>query len=222
MSASSKRPIPVGKLVTATSRSSPRGDKPPTVPLLRAKMPWLAVLLIGGSAFWLVAIAVLSFAGVVAETHEKRQNIEIAEARKLLPAAPAPRDIAPDFAPVRPAAPPGMPAIPGVHAIPAMPDLQFVPPQAPLDLFDVEKLPPLREALPEPMIELAPRQDAAALPLLEPAVKAVDPAIVPCDKLGTRIVFYKSPVDAFKQAKKENKLVYMMHLSGNFEDTAFT
>jgi hypothetical protein len=207
MSATSNRPIPVGKLVTKTGKLSKAGDKPPSVPLVSAKMPWLAVLLIGGSTLWLGALLLLSVYGVVAESNEKKRAIEIVAERKLLPAVPAPRDIAPD-----------------APAIDELPDLNFVPPQAPLELFDknLEKAEAPNEA--GPLAEFAPKVDVAKFfpPDLAPAPKARDAAVVPCDKLGTRIVFQKNPVDAFKLAKKENKLVYMMHLSGNFEDTAFT
>ncbi len=203
MSASSKRPIPVGKLVTKTGKSSKAGDKPPSVPLVSARLPWLAALLISGSAVWLGALLLLSVYGVVAETNEKRRDIEIADARKLLPAVPAPRDIAPD-----------------APAIEELPDLNFVPPQAALERFDqAEKAAPQEFG---PLADLAPLPEEANAIAPEPAPKARDAAVVSCDKLGTRIVFQKNPVDAFKLAKKENKLVYMIHLSGNFEDTAFT
>ena len=43
-----------------------------------------------------------------------------------------------------------------------------------------------------------------------------------CEKFGTRIVFVQNPADAFKVAKVENKQVFFIHLSGNFEDKGFT
>lgn len=39
---------------------------------------------------------------------------------------------------------------------------------------------------------------------------------------GTSVAFVKHPPDAFKRAARENKLVFMIHLSGNFEDQGFT
>jgi hypothetical protein len=39
---------------------------------------------------------------------------------------------------------------------------------------------------------------------------------------GTSIDFVSSPSDAAKQAKKEEKLVFVLHVSGNFEDPRFT
>src|SRR5262245_13525973 len=43
-----------------------------------------------------------------------------------------------------------------------------------------------------------------------------------CSNLGTQITFLHYPPDAFRQASRENKLVLMVHLSGNFEDQSFT
>jgi hypothetical protein len=39
---------------------------------------------------------------------------------------------------------------------------------------------------------------------------------------GTSIDFYDSPKDAAKAALKEQKLVFVLHVSGNFEDPRFT
>jgi hypothetical protein len=43
-----------------------------------------------------------------------------------------------------------------------------------------------------------------------------------CEKFGTKIVFLRNPLDAFRKAKEENKQVFFVHLSGNFEDQEFT
>ena len=52
----------------------------------------------------------------------------------------------------------------------------------------------------------------------EPA-KADKPA---CGSHGTTIDFVDTPNDAAKQAKKEEKLVFVLHVSGHFEDPRFT
>jgi hypothetical protein len=41
-------------------------------------------------------------------------------------------------------------------------------------------------------------------------------------KAGPQLTFVKNPPDAFRQARLEGKLVFMIHLSGNFEDRGFT
>jgi len=43
-----------------------------------------------------------------------------------------------------------------------------------------------------------------------------------CGKHGTTIEFLDTPAEAAKQAKKETKLVFVLHVSGDFEDPRFT
>lgn len=43
-----------------------------------------------------------------------------------------------------------------------------------------------------------------------------------CGQHGTTIDFFDSPKEAAAQAKKEGKLVLVLHVSGNFEDPRFT
>lgn len=43
-----------------------------------------------------------------------------------------------------------------------------------------------------------------------------------CQKFGTTIEFIENPPDAFKKARAFGKQVFMVHLSGNFEDKEFT
>ena len=43
-----------------------------------------------------------------------------------------------------------------------------------------------------------------------------------CKLHGTTLHFVKSPVEAFKLAPKQDKLVFILHLSGNIEDDGFT
>lgn len=81
----------------------------------------------------------------------------------------------------------------------------------------------------KPLPEKAPGPDRAllekppvALPPARALVKDPDPRLVDGNKLGTRIVFLRDPPEAFKTAGKERKLVFFVHLSGNFEDDAFT
>jgi hypothetical protein len=45
---------------------------------------------------------------------------------------------------------------------------------------------------------------------------------VDCKRIETQVRFMKDPTDAFKRAKAEKKLVFVMHLSGNLEDKEFT
>ena len=43
-----------------------------------------------------------------------------------------------------------------------------------------------------------------------------------CGDYGTTVTFADSPSAAAKQALKEEKLVFVLHVSGNFEVAAFT
>ena len=64
----------------------------------------------------------------------------------------------------------------------------------------------------------------------QPAVKPAVPPAPPADKktegtcstFGTSVEFEDSPSDAARKAKKQEKLVFVLHVSGNFEDPRFT
>jgi len=43
-----------------------------------------------------------------------------------------------------------------------------------------------------------------------------------CGEYGTSILFEDSPADAARQAKMDEKLVLVLHISGHFEDPRFT
>ena len=43
-----------------------------------------------------------------------------------------------------------------------------------------------------------------------------------CGNHGTTIDFLDTPKEAAAQAKKDTKLVFVLHVSGNFEDPRFT
>jgi len=53
-------------------------------------------------------------------------------------------------------------------------------------------------------------------------VKEVTEPAPTCGKHGTSIEFVDTPAEAAKQAKKEGKLVFVLHISGIFEDPRFT
>jgi hypothetical protein len=43
-----------------------------------------------------------------------------------------------------------------------------------------------------------------------------------CGSFGTSVEFVETPSEAARLAKKEQKLVFVLHVSGNFEDPRFT
>jgi hypothetical protein len=68
---------------------------------------------------------------------------------------------------------------------------------------------------------------AVPRPVVRP-IKPVKPILPPgkdeatCGSHGTRVDFVDTPSQAAKIAKKEQKLVFVLHVSGNFEDPRFT
>jgi hypothetical protein len=43
-----------------------------------------------------------------------------------------------------------------------------------------------------------------------------------CGDYGTSVHFEDTPIEAAKQAKKDDKLVLVLHISGHFEDPGLT
>ena len=43
-----------------------------------------------------------------------------------------------------------------------------------------------------------------------------------CEAHGTSVQFFETPAEAAKKALKEEKLVFVLHVSGNFETPDFT
>jgi len=62
---------------------------------------------------------------------------------------------------------------------------------------------------------------AAGLLLAPVASYAADKGAT-CSAHGTTIDFYDTPSDAAKAAAKAEKLVFVLHVSGHFEDPRFT
>jgi hypothetical protein len=109
------------------------------------------------------------------------------------------------------------------------------PIETPVTTGPVEEISPLPEPSPEPAEPVLPPPEepaqavvvAAAAPerkpepALEIPAAPAKPAVCPAN-IGTQITFVKDPPDAFRRAQEEKKLVFIIHLSGNFEDKEFT
>jgi hypothetical protein len=54
------------------------------------------------------------------------------------------------------------------------------------------------------------------------AVLARRPAAPACESYGTAVEFLSRPAEAARQALREDKLLFVLHVSGNFEDAKFT
>ena len=78
------------------------------------------------------------------------------------------------------------------------------------------------------MTVLDERQDEEEPDLAAPETRAAgrwNSAGVPTERskdFGTAVKFVKTPSDAAKQALKEEKLVFVLHVSGDFEEPDFT
>jgi len=85
-------------------------------------------------------------------------------------------------------------------------------------------LPPLDA--PPPPLGAPPPADPAPIvpaPIAPPAAASLTaPAAPECQTFGTSVAFAASPAAAAKQAAQEGKLLFLLHVSGDFEDDAFT
>ena len=69
--------------------------------------------------------------------------------------------------------------------------------------------------------ELPAGEDAPAQPA-PPAAPAPDEPRPSGQTYGTRVTFLASPEEAMRVARRERKLVFVLHVSGNFEESCFT
>jgi hypothetical protein len=79
-----------------------------------------------------------------------------------------------------------------------------------------------------------PRHDAIATPIIaqqKPPLEAVSisttqewaPQVCTVHPThATAVAFLPTPTDAAREARKNNKLTFLLHISGNFEDADFT
>jgi len=70
--------------------------------------------------------------------------------------------------------------------------------------------------------EPAPAQEPDPVIALDEPVTEPPTEVQKCDTCGTSIKFMRSPQAAARSAGNEDKLVFLLHVSGNFEDSKFT
>ena len=68
-------------------------------------------------------------------------------------------------------------------------------------------------------VDAPQRAEVAANPFVNVTVPARTPGCQPC---GTAVDFYDNPAIANKNALKDDKLVFVLHVAGNFEEPGFT
>lgn len=62
----------------------------------------------------------------------------------------------------------------------------------------------------------------AALVAVPTLASAEEKATGTCSRHNTQVDFFDTPSEAATQAKKDGKLVFVLHISGYFEDPKFT
>ncbi len=81
---------------------------------------------------------------------------------------------------------------------------------------------------PKPAPESPKAAPAPAAPVkTQPVVHVPEPEVFKaqapvCQQYGTKVDFYDSPADAARMAQKEQKLLFVLHVAGNFEEPGFT
>jgi hypothetical protein len=112
-----------------------------------------------------------------------------------------------------------------VQSAPPAP-LPVAHPAAPLDVTPTFHHPDRREVLVKnlPLVDEAP----PLLPPIEPPPAKKEPiaaASLPApagETYGTQVLFLNNPAAAAALAKHDKKLMFVMHISGNFEESCFT
>jgi hypothetical protein len=215
------QPIPTGILVSAPSKvctakkPTPKRKATPRAPA--SQIPWL----------WIVTLGSIAWAGLFLTI-----GLCTAQSEPLQPAEPRPA-----FEPVAAAAPLAKPTA-------QEPIDEFVVESEPLPIVEAPKLPirvvgvarndtgPPAIRFEPDLVEETPLLSQTEPPKLRNAQKAqprpplrkdIDLNVfASCDQIGTNILFMKDPTEAFRKAREEKKLVFMVHLSGNLEDKEFT
>lgn len=188
--------------------SDPETSLPTPQPRRSRKNLWLYIAG-AGSAVWVSLMVVLAVYG-------SRPALE-------QPGAPAPalEPIAAGTSASVP--PPTKPAGAESSAKPALVESLKLPKRDTQVAREAKSSPELKTEPELVKVEEAKPQAAKRIKSQQPAPKDLDLAVFAnCKEIGTNVLFVKNPPDAFKRAKAENKMVFMVHLSGNLEDPGFT
>jgi hypothetical protein len=109
-----------------------------------------------------------------------------------------------------------------LSAAPARVEMPVIP--IPADPFVLERMEDLVTRRPLAGVEPAEPIEPVKLPGVNRTAPAVlaEPTPPECERYGTTIDFVRNPKEAARIAKAEDKLTFLLHVSGNFEDDAFT
>jgi hypothetical protein len=101
---------------------------------------------------------------------------------------------------------------------------EAIEPQPPVDQELQASLPVCPKSL-EPDKEISPPDLSVPLPKPQTDAKSIrfeQHAAPKCQKYGTSVEFHGSQTEAARAARRDGKLLFMLHISGNFEDARFT
>jgi len=89
-------------------------------------------------------------------------------------------------------------------------------PNLPLASLPIVPATPLNPELSDPFADPSVHNPALAQPI---TLAKAPPA---CKRYGTAVDFVDNPIDAAAQALREKKLLFVLHVAGNFEEEKFT
>jgi hypothetical protein len=204
---SSGKPIPHGILVASkAAKKSERAAPHRPRDTAARQIPWMWIAA-GGSIAWVVVVLVIAL-------------LTLGQERAAEQARPGPRPLAVDGGMAE--APVKVP-VQVVDNLPEIiPDRDPQPPPAP-KLARPERI--VKDEAPPPFDILPEGVKPAPAPIIpgKPARKVVDLRIFhDCQQIGCDVLFVRDTLEAFKRAREEKKMVFMVHLSGNLEDPDFT
>jgi hypothetical protein len=163
-----------------------------------------------GVVLGMLFITGLSLAGLALRPRDPEPGLPplpVQTAQVTLPPAPA----------VAPTAPVPVSVIKIEVQVPAPPEKPPAPPPPAVQ----PPAPPAAPVNPEPPAAPAPEPQVAAAPAAPPEAPA-EPAPTSSGTCGTSVNFLASTQAAARRAAAEDKLVFILHVSGNFEDPGFT
>ena len=215
--------IPMGILVSFSSTvRKPERPTPQRKVVLRTpaqQHPWRWIVM-GGSIAMVLLILVIGLCIGMQKRSQQAEPQSVAQPIALVPPVPASKPVARE----RPVVEPKVAEF--VVEPPAKPIVEAPKPaRAEVQVVRKDKMPPFVAVNPgmEDTISLQELKPQELKSAEVPEPKSIDPSpFANCKQIGTNVLFLKDPLEAFKRAKAEKKMVFIMHLSGNLEDTGFT
>jgi hypothetical protein len=192
-----------------TNRIASAGIAPKPVPVRATPLvhwPIVALATVPCVFFVGLIIALLAWLPAPRPTSTPRSSTVLAAATPA-PATPAVVEVPDVNAEIK---------IPAHHAMAAIQDLP---------VFDVPAAPeqpgpaaqPRNDLVQKDIVPMPPEKEEKPIVPVKPEKEEKEDGC-----FGTAVNFLPSPTEAFTAAKKEKRLTFILHVSGNFEDSGFT